>query len=223
MPEAAMRTLKLIVVWFARGAIAITVLLYAVLIRPWHMRWGASSEEVQMRLEGDRMIARGAIVSTRALDIDAPPDEVWRWMLQLGQGRGGFYSYEWLENLFAADMRNAELLEPRLLKLDVGDSISFQADGPATVVTLVEPERALVLGDGWTLALRRIDEGRTRLIVRYPFDTHGRSLDALYYYTVFEPAHFVMESGMMLGIRERAERSFAQSRRASGLAAGVRP
>lgn len=218
-----MRTLRLIVVWIARGAVAITILLYAVLIRPWHMHWGASADEVRMRLEGDRMIARGATVSTRALDIDAPAEEVWRWMLQLGQGRGGFYSYDWLENLFAADMRNAEMLEPRLLNLEVGDSISFQSDGPATVVTLVEPERALVLGDGWTLALRELERGRTRLIVRYPYDTHGGPLDALYYYTVFEPAHFVMESGMMLGIRERAERSYAQSTRASGLAAGGSP
>lgn len=207
----------------ARGGIAVTILLYALFARPWHMHWGASAEESRARLAGDRYVGAGATVSTRAVTIDAPASEVWLWMLQLGQGRAGFYSHEWLENLFAADMRNAEVLDRRLLRLRVGDTISFQKDGPSTVVTALDPERALVLGDGWTLALRPLDEERTRLVVRYPYDYDGEVLDMLYYYTVFEPAHFVMESGMMLGIKERAERSHAQSQRDSMLTAEAEP
>src|SRR5688572_22065717 len=92
--------------------IASTLALYTTLIRPWHMRWGANDAEITMPLPGDRYIPRGTIVSTRAITIAAPPEIVWAWLVQLGQGRGGYYSYEWLENLFAADMHNAEEIIP---------------------------------------------------------------------------------------------------------------
>lgn len=136
-------------------------------------------------------------------------------MVQLGQGRGGFYSYSWLENLFAADMHNVNEILPELQQLQVGDRLALMRGGEqspvtSTEVTLIEPGHALVLGEGWTLALVPVDAQTTRLIVRYPWVVDGPA-NALYYYPIFEPAHFLMESGMMLGIKTRAEREWTMA------------
>lgn len=196
--------------WLRTSAIplALIILSYALFVRPWSMRWGATEADERLRLPGDSLIPAGATVSTCAVTVHAPASEVWPWLLQLGQGRGGFYSYEWLENLFAAKMHNAERIVPEYQKLKVGDSISYQQNGPAARVMLLEPERALVIGEGWTFALVPVDSATTRFIVRYPYDRIVNIPHALYYHSIFEPAHFVMEVGMMLGIKQRAERSF---------------
>ncbi|RIK34632.1 MAG: hypothetical protein DCC55_32800 [Chloroflexi bacterium] len=193
--------------------VSLLVLSFIFAVRPWYMRWGATTAEAAMPLAGDRFIPSNAVVSTRAITIHAPADRVWRWMVQLGQGRGGFYSYSWLENLFAADMHNVNETLPELQQLQVGDRLALMRGGEqspvtSTVVTVLEPERTLVLGEGWTLALVAVDAQTTRLIVRYPWVVDSPA-NALYYYPIFEPAHFLMESGMMLGIKARAEREWA--------------
>ena len=156
---------------WAAAALAVTIVLcYALVVRPWSMRWGATMVEQALRLPGDSLIPRGAAVSTCAVTVRAPASEVWAWLVQLGQERGGFYSYEWLENLFAASMRNAREIVPAYQKLKVGDTISYQHNGPSAVVTMLEPERALVIGSGWQFVLIPIDSATTRFIVRYPYD-----------------------------------------------------
>ena len=190
--------------------IGLLVLSFSLVIRPWYMHWGATEQEVALPLAGDRFISTDAVVSTRAITIHAPADRVWRWIVQLGQGRGGFYSYSWLENLFAADMHNVNEILPELQQLQVGDRLALMRGGEqspvtSTVVTFLEPGSTLVFGQGWTLALVPVDAQTTRLIVRYPWVGGGPG-NALCYYPIFEPAHFNMESGMMLGIKARAER-----------------
>src|SRR5215212_8302518 len=99
--------------WLAIAALIVGLsVVYALLIRPYHMRWGATDREVAMALPSDASIAAGAEVSTRALTIHAPASTVWAWLVETGQNRsGGWYSYTWLENLFASDMGDAEQLE----------------------------------------------------------------------------------------------------------------
>jgi len=179
--------------------------VYGLVLRPWHMRWGATDAETGMVLPGDSYIPPQAVVSTRAVTIHARPDAVWPWIVQLGQGRGGFYSYDWLENLFAADMHNANQIMPELQQIQVGDHVSLQRNGPFAVIARIENERALVMEGGWTWYLEPVDEHSTRLIVRYASFEVSDPLSRLYYYPIFEPAHFVMEHGMMLGIKARAE------------------
>lgn len=104
-------------------------------------------------------------------------------------------------------MHNAERIIPELQQLRVGDRVSMQKDGPSSEVTLIETERVLVLDEGWTFYLQPIDDHSTRLIMRYPWDFENNHINKFYYFIIFEPAHFVMESGMMLGIKQRAERS----------------
>jgi hypothetical protein len=104
--------------------LAVALLAYTFLVRPWHLRWGATNEEINVSLPGDPWIPAGAKVSTRAITIGAPVSAVWPWVAQLGQERGGFYTYDWLENLFLANMRNADRLLPEAQRLQVGDRFS---------------------------------------------------------------------------------------------------
>jgi hypothetical protein len=73
--------------------------LYLLVVRPWHLRWGATDAEVRQPLPGDELVPESKLVATRAISIRAPASQVWPWLVQLGQGRAGLYSYEWLENL----------------------------------------------------------------------------------------------------------------------------
>jgi hypothetical protein len=157
-----------------------------------------------MQLPGDAFSLPNAVPSTRALTIHAPPAAVWPWLVQIGQGRGGFYSHDWLENLFAANMHNVDQITPELQHIAVGDTVSLQENGVALDVTLVQPERALALR-GWGMYLAPINDNETRLIVRYADFSIDSPVAALYYYGILEPAHFIMEAGMMLGIKRRAE------------------
>lgn len=186
------------------------VLLYSFVIQPWHMRWGATDTELAMPLPGDPFIPPTTVVSTRAITIQAPAAQVWAWVVQLGQNHGGFYSYDWLENLFAAQMHNAEQIVPAWQQPQVGDPVTMMANPPpmsVAEIVLIEPERVMVLKGGWTFFLQPVDNQTTRFIVRYAsFPVKGDLGAALYYYPIFEPAHFVMEAGMMMGIKQRAER-----------------
>ena len=92
----------------AVGAIA----SYVLLIRPWHLRWGSSDEETEMKLPGDDLVQEAKLQATHAVTILAPPSQVWPWLIQIGQGRGGFYSYDWIENMMGLDIHNADNILP---------------------------------------------------------------------------------------------------------------
>lgn len=185
------------------------LVVYGFFVQPWHMRWGATDAEIAMALPGDPFIPPTTVVSTRAITIHAPSTQVWAWLVQLGQNHGGFYSYDWLENLFLAQMHNADRIVPEWQNPQVGDEVTMMANPPPmsiAKIALLDPGRALVLKGGWAFYLQPLDAQTTRLIVRYAsFPVKGSWTAALFYYPIFEPAHFIMEAGMMLGIKQRAE------------------
>lgn len=205
----------------ATGAAALAV--YQFVIRPWHLRWGATDEEINETLPGDEVKPDADAQVTHAITINAPASEVWRWLVQIGQGRGGFYSYDWLENFFDLQIHNVDEIKPELQTLNVGDFVRSAHKGwlggrfddkAGWFVVRLEPARALVLRDeiehgSWAFVLNPIDERRTRLVVRVRGDeatNWGRKLLNL---SVFEPAHFIMERKMLLTLKERAEESVA--------------
>jgi hypothetical protein len=193
--------------WFWRILALIgllVILLYIVVVRPYAMQWGATADELTMPLPGDIYIQPNQVVSTRALTIHASADAVWPWLAQIGQNRGGFYSYHWLENLFAADMHNTRAIVPEWQWPAPGDRVYYQRDGLFAEIDVVDPQRTLSMG-GWTFYLKPIDDETTRLVVRYPSFPIAGPADAFYYYTIFEPAHLVMEFGMMMGLKVAAE------------------
>jgi hypothetical protein len=198
--------------WLGLAAlVAVVAVAYGGVVRPYHLRWGATDQEVAMAFPGESASAPVGPTSTRAITIHAPSATVWAWLVQTGQNRGGgWHSYAWLENLFAADMHEGERIEPQWQRLQVGDLLFFAAgaaSNPAMAATVagVVPGRALWLTGGWSFALQPIDASSTRLLVRYTLHPDALVLPALSY-AIFEPAHFVMEAGMLLGLARRAER-----------------
>ena len=189
----------------AAGALA----AYVFLVRPWHLTWGATDEEIKMTLPGDELVEHPQLNATHAITISAPVEKVWPWLVQVGQNRGGFYSYTWLENLVGCDMHNAERIVPEWQDLKVGDEVWLHPKAPPLRVLTIEPGRAIVLEKSWSFFLRPIDENMTRLIIRgrgdFNPDLKFALLNLILWRGIFEPAHFIMERKMLLGIKQRAE------------------
>jgi len=179
--------------------------------RRWCLSWGATDEEVARTLPGDDLLAGPDIVSTRAVRIEAPASSIWPWLVQMGPGRGGAYTYDWIENLFGLGMHSADGILPQFQDLKVGDAQRLGKRGPVLRVSVLEPERTLVLrsDDGnWIWAFILMPEGTgTRLISRNRIAVPGapRAVRALNTY-LMEPGSLVMERKMLLGIKQRAER-----------------
>lgn len=111
-------------------AVAVSVTAYWQWLRPEKRNWGASDAEIRRPLPGDALLPAPQLEATRAITIHAPPTRVWPWLLQIGQGRGGFYSYDWLENLAGCGVRSATRIHPEWQKLDVGDVVRAHATLP---------------------------------------------------------------------------------------------
>ena len=132
---------------------------------------------------------------------------MWPWLVQMGPGRGGAYTYDWIERRLGIDIRNTNRILPEFQNLQVGDEIPMPGYGMR--VERFDPERALVLrsSDGrwvWSFELRRTD-GHTRLISRNRFNTSGYSPKDWLGYAVMEPGSWVMERKMLRTLKERAE------------------
>jgi hypothetical protein len=188
--------------------------LYVLKGRPWLLHWGATADELRRTLPGDELVPDPGTESTRAVTIGAPPDEIWPWLAQTGQDRGGFYSYEWLENLAGCRLTNADRIHDEWQQRDVGDTVLLH---PASGLKLArfEPGRVLAL-EGWgAFVVEPLDGNRTRLIAR---GRGKRGLASVAYTTLLEIPHFIMERKMLLGIKARAERDRARR----DLSAGTR-
>jgi hypothetical protein len=183
--------------------------VYMLLIRPWHMRWGATDEEVEKPLPGDEFVPDPGSQSTRAITIDAPVEEVWPWLAQVGQDRGGYYSYEWLENLAGSRMRNVDSIYPEWQQREVGETV-YVMPAFGHKVLAFEAAKAMVL-EGWgAFVVEPIGEKSTRVILR---SRGQRGLSGVFYHPlVGEFPHFVMERGMLKGLKRRAERAQATQR-----------
>jgi hypothetical protein len=169
------------------------------------------ADEASVPIPGDDLLAAPDLLTTRAIHIEAPPNLIWPWLVQMGPGRGGAYTYDWIENLLGLDMHSADAIMPEYQDLKVGDAQRLGTGGPVLRVAVLEPERALVLHseDGnwvWAFALIPVVNG-TRLISRnrIAVPTPGPVARVLYTY-LMEPGSLIMERKMLLGIKERAER-----------------
>ncbi|MDJ0756300.1 MAG: hypothetical protein QNJ45_22405 [Ardenticatenaceae bacterium] len=203
------------------GAVAIgATLLTSPLSRFWYSKWGAAQAEIKMSLPGDNLVPDPTLASTRAITIDASPAAIWPWLVQMGQGRGGLYSYQRLENLIGCDIHNADCILPEHQQLRVGDKIGISPD-MAFDVAAIEPERALILrgdmpSDGkpttwiWAFVLQPIDKNRTRLILRSRLSCARTFTNMLIWRVFTDPIAFNMERKMLQGIKIRAEETISR-------------
>lgn len=200
------------------GAVGLVYGTVVTVMRPVFLRWGTTPAERVATLPGDDVLPSDATYRIdHAITIHAPASSIWPWMVQLGQDRGGFYSYDWLERSIGADIRNADRIHLEWQNRQVGDTVfatqrsyfGGRFGGLGWRVTTLEPNRVLGLDNWGTFVLQPVDSLTTRLIVR----TRGAGRPSVLAFVlapfnafVFEPAHFIMERGMLRGIRERAER-----------------
>src|ERR1051326_7204279 len=151
MPSAHSRSLPSR--WLPRLVLAgIGGLAYTVAVRPWLSQWGAPAEEASTPLPGDDRVPGPAYATTRAITVRAPAEAVWPWLVQLGQGRGGFYTYDRLEQMVGAGIRSANHIVPELQQLAVGDTVPLSPVGGPKVALL---DAGRVLNTGLTVAGHR--------------------------------------------------------------------
>jgi hypothetical protein len=193
---------------FVLPVLAILWCAYLGVLHPWLMSWGATPEEIARALPGDELAP--ASYFTRAITIEAPPSAVWRWIVQIGQDRAGFYSNTWLENLTGANIHNADVIHPEWQQRAIGDRVPLARPdllGGAlrsvshTDIVALEPERMIANIPG-RFVLQPIDEHTTRLLFRESIESQGPVVTR---WLAWDPMHFVMVQRMLRGIKERAE------------------
>jgi hypothetical protein len=209
------------------GALGIVLLLYLLVVWPWSSHWGATHEEVIQTLPGDELIANPSLVTTKAITINAPPEAVWPWLAQLGVDRGGMYSYLWVENwLLHLNVTNSDEIHPEWQNLQAGDFIRFTPKnfalnpGPGMYVSGIERDHALIGCFGmegtavdcdqsatWQFVLVAQPDHTTRLILRSRMAGPPSTLTSFVGKLASAP-QFYMERKMLLGIKERAEKTY---------------
>lgn len=184
--------------------------------RKWHLRWGATDEELAMALPGDDMCERPDFAFTRAVTIAAPPEDVWPWLVQIGFGRAGWYSYDLLDNL---GRPSADEILPHLQHLEVGDWIPMGGKPTETTALRVKGFKTNEWllwehkGAGWVWALQRLDDRTTRLITRGRQRYSWRSPMLISELVLMEIGDFFMMRKLLLNVKSRAERLAASRTR----------
>jgi hypothetical protein len=197
----------------AGGLIVVIGILVAVVVAliPWMDRWGVTDAEVNAAFPGDELVTAPTSFVNRAVTVNARSEEIYPWLLQLGADKGGLYSYTAFEGLINCPMTNADRIHEEWQGLEVGDEVKMCVTDPAPppyVVAQVLPNEALVMGhqendkwvDLWQFILVPQANGSTRLILR------TRTMMTGGFWDVIHPGVFVMERGLLLGVKERAER-----------------
>ncbi len=210
---------------FSRSMVGVWAALatYGIFLRRWHLRWGATPFETQRHIPGDEVIPHPELEATRAVSILAPPENVWPWLVQMGFGRAGFYSYDAIDN---GGTPSADRIIPEFQAMQVGDFMPLDPSGGGFVVSEMDPPRSLVLtvpdmevfgATGRvvvTFSLESVGPRTTRLVCRLRAE-FGRNVRSRLYYALFEPGDFVMMRKMLLGIKGRAELSTSSPARAA--------
>ena len=200
-------------------ALAAATAAYAAIVRPRMLGWGATETERSAPLPGDEVEPNADYVTTRAITINAPPDRIWPWLVQMGQDRAGFYTHNWVERLLQSGIKDVDAVHPEWQTLAAGDLMRTNKDIGGKpmgwpVVSLDGPRSLVVRSKSmpagtYAFVLEPIDADRTRLIVRdraawkmreWPFAA-----------LVYEPLHAYMETGLMRGLKRRAERALIAS------------
>jgi len=200
--------------------IGFLIAIYAFAVQPWYSKWGATVPEQQMSLPGDEIVIKPNWKYTQAISIHASPGEIWQWLVQIGQGRGGFYSFELLENMIGCDIHNADHIIPEFQQLVVGDSIKLHPEAPGIPVVLVDSATAIVMGGSdpnqinaasWSLLIKASDVTTTRMIARFR-SSYSPTLGNVLLQRIFvQPTSLFMQKRMLIGIKQRAEETFRSS------------
>lgn len=201
------------------GAALVAFHLLTPFLRSYRTSWGTVDVEIERSLPGDTLVTHPKWKYTHAVTVHAPVKEVWKWLVQIGAGRGGLYSYEGLENLAGCQIHNAERIIPELQNLKPGDEIRLHPKAPGMHVEMVEHEQYILIHNDnrqsespsfihttWLLYVENVGRDTTRIISRGRHDYSPEFANRLWMGPLLiEPIGFVMERKMLLEMRKRAE------------------
>ncbi len=182
-----------------------------------------------MVMPGDDLVIRPRMTSTRAITIKADPEDVWPWVIQIGQGRGGFYSHDWLENVLRLDIHSANKILPQFQDLQEGDVVKLHPQGGLKVAKIIEGNAVVLYADSkfllgeaqdedpgsssvgipyfeasWAFFLKQQSPGVTRLFSRARYD-YEPCVAASLMMAIAEICSFIMDHKMLNGIRQRVQ------------------
>jgi hypothetical protein len=186
------------------------ILTYLFMIRPWHLKWGATKEEKTLELPGDNNVQRPDFNATRGITISSTPELIWKWIIQIGSRRAGWYSIDWMDN---AGIKSSEKILPEFQKIEVGQFIPFTTDQQNGMWVNDFKEHEYILWvdkEGratWLWYLYPIDEKQSRLLTRLRTKYVWKGFWIIYY-LLYDFGDIVMMSKCMKGIKERAEKEF---------------
>jgi hypothetical protein len=181
------------------------------------MRWGAATEEVTAAMPGDEVVPGAQFNATRAITVNARPEEVWPWMMQLGYGRGGFYTYDLIDN---GGVPSADRIIGQYQDVKAGDlipmfhqshglAIAYQVDAfrrNEWMLWVHRPRAGEAPDSTWSWTLTVLPGGRTRLVTRMKQDYRWQAFRlATFNLILMEFGDFAMERRMLKGIKARAE------------------
>jgi hypothetical protein len=200
--------IKAVLVFFGLAALFVGVI---ILLTPWMDRWGATDAELAATFPGDELVPAPLSFVNHAVTINAAPEKIYPWLVQMGADKGGLYSYTALENLIACPQTNADRIHAEWQNLQVGDLVRLCPKDPGPppyIVAQIYPNQAIVLGhkengqwvDLWQFVIVPQADGSSRLVLR------TRTLAVGGFWDVIHPGVFVMERGLLLGVKERAEK-----------------
>jgi hypothetical protein len=202
----------------AAVALAGALGIYVAFYRPRQLRWGATDEEVAQTMPGDEIVARPVFNATRAVTIDARPEEIWPWLVQIGFGRAGWYSFDILDNL---GRHSSEEILPQYQQLEPGDLIPLgPGEASGLYVKDIRPNESMVWWErkrqatSWAWGLYPIGSEQTRLITRVRNDYRKGLSNFIFGLLLIEPADFPLMRKCMLGIKRRAENTARATDRA---------
>lgn len=203
------------------GAAVMVAAMLTPVLRSAQRRWGLDEASAARTYPGDERVPSPTSFWTHGIELDAPIEAAWPWIAQIGADRGGFYSYQWLENVVGCDVRNAERVHPEW-EVKLGDGLKLHPEMPPLAVVEVERGRhwlaygaadpaAKASGKGWVetswlFFLEPLGPARCRFISRYRTATSDDLAMRFAYGAAIEPIGFAMDRRMLLGVKERVER-----------------
>jgi hypothetical protein len=191
-------------------ALLILILIYIIIIRPLHLKWGATPREVNLDLPGDNIVLKPDFNATRGISISAPPEEIWKWIIQIGSKRAGWYSIDWMDN---AGVPSSNIILPEFQKIEVGLFIPFTPDQKNGMwIKEFKLNEYILWTDKagkatWLWYMYKNDHSYTRLITRLRTRYVWNSLWIIYY-LIYDAGDIIMMRKCMKGIKRRAENSF---------------
>lgn len=205
------------------GAVRMAFTIATPFLRGTRSHWGLDPEAAERPLPGDELVPSPRWSYTHGIEIEASAEDVWGWVAQIGATRGGFYSYAWLENIAGCDLHNAESVNPEW-EMKVGDDLVMHPKAPSLKIVEVHKGRFLLAhgaadeaaraaGEPWAAAswlffVEPLGERRCRFISRHRAASSDDLMSRLAFgRALVEPIGFAMDRRMLLGVKERAERS----------------